>query len=360
MRLLRLFFLLPFLFAIASGTEPFPRAEQFGSREALLEAYAEILQPMGFDYRQVGSVLEGLALAKFQAEHYPEPDYRILSGVQYFERGGRTIGELDLVVWSEREQRVIEVYEVKLSGNLDRAGAQAEMQIKRFQHTLRQRKIDRMTTKVGAKRDLTARDFNGQVVYGVIGGSGAAQAGFGMRLRVSPSFSRKLAEDYSVALVGSPNRKTLWLLARDPNLPEETVHRYLQVARQQGYALDEIDSALERLPLPQCRAFSKRRARSRDHNNHTQEQHEARRNEFLRRVVHLKVHGDSTQHQRSKHCSRREHQGGQGDSDKQGDCGGHFDNSNHINRPRRQTVGFKFLFQVRRLPPAIRSRLVES
>lgn len=55
-----------------------------------------------------------------------------------------------------------------------------------------------------------------------------------MRLRVSPSFSRKLAEDYSVALVGSPNRKTLWLLARDPNLSEETVHRYLQVARQQG------------------------------------------------------------------------------------------------------------------------------
>lgn len=177
-RLLRLFFLLPFLFAIASGAERFPRAEQFGSREALLEAYAAILQPMDFDYRQVGSVLEGLALAKFQAEHYPEPNYRILSGVQYFERGGRTIGELDLVVWSEREQRVIEVYEVKLSGNLDRAGAQAENQIKRFQHTLRQRKIDRMTTKVGAKRDLTARDFNGQVVYGLIGGSGAAQAGW--------------------------------------------------------------------------------------------------------------------------------------------------------------------------------------
>lgn len=50
----------------------------------------------------------------------------------------------------------------------------------------------------------------------------------------------KLADDYSVALVGSPNRATLWLLARSPDISEETLRTYLDAARQQGYAVEEM------------------------------------------------------------------------------------------------------------------------
>lgn len=42
---------------------------------------------------------------------------------------------------------------------------------------------------------------------------------------------------YRLALVGSPDRDYLWLLARDPQVSPEQRERLLTVARQQGYDL---------------------------------------------------------------------------------------------------------------------------
>ncbi len=47
----------------------------------------------------------------------------------------------------------------------------------------------------------------------------------------------RLDPAYAVALVGSPDRKYLWLLARNPALPEEVRESYLAHARSQGYDL---------------------------------------------------------------------------------------------------------------------------
>lgn len=41
--------------------------------------------------------------------------------------------------------------------------------------------------------------------------------------------------DYQTALVGTPDRRYLWVLARQPALPEATLQRLLQLARDQGY-----------------------------------------------------------------------------------------------------------------------------
>ena len=49
-----------------------------------------------------------------------------------------------------------------------------------------------------------------------------------------------IAPDYSVALVGTPDRKHLWLLARDAALPSDIVDNYLAVARAQGFNLDAL------------------------------------------------------------------------------------------------------------------------
>lgn len=49
-----------------------------------------------------------------------------------------------------------------------------------------------------------------------------------------------IAPDYSVALVGTPDRKHLWLLARHPALPTEIVDNYLAAARAQGFVLDTL------------------------------------------------------------------------------------------------------------------------
>ncbi len=46
--------------------------------------------------------------------------------------------------------------------------------------------------------------------------------------------------DYKTALVGTPDKEYLWLLARSPNVSQETYAKYRQIAQQQGYDLKEF------------------------------------------------------------------------------------------------------------------------
>ena len=50
----------------------------------------------------------------------------------------------------------------------------------------------------------------------------------------------ELADDYSMALVGSPDRESLWLLSRTPEVSEDRVDQYLDVAREKGYPVNDI------------------------------------------------------------------------------------------------------------------------
>ena len=49
-----------------------------------------------------------------------------------------------------------------------------------------------------------------------------------------------LDSEYRWAVVGSPDRKTLWILSRTPQLPASLLERARQAARAQGYTLDEL------------------------------------------------------------------------------------------------------------------------
>ena len=46
--------------------------------------------------------------------------------------------------------------------------------------------------------------------------------------------------DYQTALVGTPDKDYLWLLARTPNISQQTYSKYRQIAQQQGYDLKEF------------------------------------------------------------------------------------------------------------------------
>ena len=50
----------------------------------------------------------------------------------------------------------------------------------------------------------------------------------------------KLDPDYRYALVGSADRKTLWLLAREPEIPDAVLSQYVQHARDAGYPTGEL------------------------------------------------------------------------------------------------------------------------
>jgi apolipoprotein D and lipocalin family protein len=49
-----------------------------------------------------------------------------------------------------------------------------------------------------------------------------------------------LDDDYRWAVVGNPNRKYLWVLARTPRLPQDQLDRALEAAAQQGFDLEAL------------------------------------------------------------------------------------------------------------------------
>lgn len=50
----------------------------------------------------------------------------------------------------------------------------------------------------------------------------------------------RVDSDYQTALVGDPDRKYLWLLHRQPGMDAANRAAWLEEARQQGYALDDL------------------------------------------------------------------------------------------------------------------------
>jgi|FLOH01.1.fsa_nt_gi apolipoprotein D and lipocalin family protein len=49
-----------------------------------------------------------------------------------------------------------------------------------------------------------------------------------------------LAEDYNYTVIGVPNRKYLWIMAREPSLSDSVYQNILGRVEQQGYAISEI------------------------------------------------------------------------------------------------------------------------
>ena len=54
----------------------------------------------------------------------------------------------------------------------------------------------------------------------------------------------KIDDNYQTALVGTPNQKYLWVLARTPHIPDETLTEYLAEARRQGFDLRPLITPL--------------------------------------------------------------------------------------------------------------------
>lgn len=50
----------------------------------------------------------------------------------------------------------------------------------------------------------------------------------------------KIDPDYQVALVGTPNRQYLWVLARESSIPSLVLEEYLAEARRQGFDLSKM------------------------------------------------------------------------------------------------------------------------
>jgi apolipoprotein D and lipocalin family protein len=50
----------------------------------------------------------------------------------------------------------------------------------------------------------------------------------------------KLDENYEHVLVGSKNRKSLWVLSRSPDMDEETLQEYVEFAKKEGFPVEKL------------------------------------------------------------------------------------------------------------------------
>jgi apolipoprotein D and lipocalin family protein len=57
-----------------------------------------------------------------------------------------------------------------------------------------------------------------------------------------------LDEDYEWAMVGAPSRKYLWILAREPTLPEARIDALLSEAARQGFAISDVQRSKQSRP----------------------------------------------------------------------------------------------------------------
>lgn len=151
-----------------------------GVRGPVLVAWYERIRDLDFDYGKVGSVLEAIAYCRLLDEHAPR-GLDVLHGIQYFD-ADRTLGELDLVVYDPKGRRVHAVYEVKLSGNLERVRYGALEQLERFRLALRRRRIERLLIAHGGGPPPPLDAFRDCREFGLIGSRGARRARYDIEI----------------------------------------------------------------------------------------------------------------------------------------------------------------------------------
>jgi apolipoprotein D and lipocalin family protein len=98
--------------------------------------------------------------------------------------------------------------------------------------------------KVSVKNRCRTRDGSFDEITGI---AEPVQGSHNAKLKVS--FMRPfwgdywviaLDPDYRWSVIGSPNRKSLWILARTPQLPADELKKALAAAEQQHYPMDKL------------------------------------------------------------------------------------------------------------------------
>lgn len=135
-------------------------------------------------YEVTGTVCEQAARVML-AQYYPEPNYEILTGIEYSDYIGHVLGELDVVVFDHNTQKAILVAEVKCCHNAKKASRLARRQLRRFKSTLSSKaRIDYHLTN---KREIHFQEdqFDESVKLISISPKGGDQSGFDVALDYS-------------------------------------------------------------------------------------------------------------------------------------------------------------------------------
>jgi hypothetical protein len=147
------------------------------ARRSLVQKYFEHMRDLeGPKWGSIGSVLETLAAIQYNATHNPK-EFRALCNLTYHDDTGRTLGELDVVIWNVRENRAEIMYEAVVSDQLNRKATSSRNQIQRFANTVKERKAVRILYPYDPAWKFDQSQFD-QARVAILGNQGALAAGF--------------------------------------------------------------------------------------------------------------------------------------------------------------------------------------
>lgn len=155
-------------------------------RRALIQKYFEQLREMrGIKWGSIGAVLEALAKIQFDATLNPE-EFQTLCNLTYHDATGKTVGELDVVIWNRRENRAEVVYEAAVSDELQRKAMPSRNQLKRFEAAIKKHEVIKVLNPHDDRWTCDPAQFERARIE-ILGNQGAIAAGFDVEIDITRS-----------------------------------------------------------------------------------------------------------------------------------------------------------------------------
>lgn len=170
-------------------------------RRPLIQRYFEQLRDQwGFKWGSIGIVLDALAMMQFNAT-LDTNEFKVLTHLTYHDATGKTVGELDVVIWNLRENRAEVVYESAVSDQLHRKAVPSRNQLNRFVEAVRHRQVHHILCPREPDRTFDQSQFD-QARIEILGNQGAIAAGFDVEVDVTrpeANFLQRKIIDYRKA-----------------------------------------------------------------------------------------------------------------------------------------------------------------
>jgi serine/threonine protein kinase len=179
------------------------------ARRPLIQRYFEQMRDMDDPHwGSIGAVLETLAVVQFNARHNPR-ERRAVGNLTYHDHTGRTLGELDVVIWNMTENRAEVVYEAVVSDQLHRKGTSSRNQIRRFEQAVKEGKVAKILHPDDPSWQFVPAQFE-QARIEIMGNQGALAAGFESEVditRFETDFLQRKLLDWRKAHRRPPQKK---------------------------------------------------------------------------------------------------------------------------------------------------------
>jgi tRNA A-37 threonylcarbamoyl transferase component Bud32 len=180
------------------------------ARRPLVQKYFEQMRDLDDPkWGSIGAVLETLAAVQYNARNNPAKS-RALCNLTYHDPDGRTLGEIDVVIWNVPENRADVVYEAVVSDQLHRKGTSNRNQIQRFADAVQSGQAAKILYPYDPSLRFEPSQF-AQATIAIMGNQGALAAGFDAEVDITrfetDFLQRKLIDWRKAARAKNPKKK---------------------------------------------------------------------------------------------------------------------------------------------------------